>query len=189
MKIKLKYYNLLWIILIATLSCQNYRLSPSEYIQYCNDPENKLIAHQVTDSFEYFIQYRTPEYMAIMELDKSNNPAQLKSSIHEYHGLEYYVLKIKHREVSRLEKSNMNYMSFDFQQSIRMVSLDSIRPVLFQFENTQGISPYYTFSIGFDSSLDSLTDRTIRIDHFKNDKPVVFTIPIQTIRNIPKLKI
>ena len=189
MKSKLIYYSWLFSLILIISSCKQRTLSAEEYIQYCNNPENKLIVQEVTDSFEYFLQYRSPEFMAIMEMGKSVNQFKLTSLINEYQGLEYYTLKIKNKNATSLEKIDMNYMAFEFQQSIRMVSLDSIEPAMFQFENSQGINPYYTFSIAFDIVTDSLHERLIRVDHFKNDKPVLFTIPIQTIRNLPKLKV
>ncbi len=189
MKSKLIYYIWLFSLILLISSCKQRNLSAEEYIQYCNNPENKLIVQEVTDSFEYFLQYRTPEYMAILEHRSSLDKSKLRSLIEEYRGLDYYLLRIKSKYDFGKDKIDMQYMSFDFQGSIKMISLDSLTPALFQFENTQGINPYYTFSIGFDIASDSLFDRPIVIDHFRNDKAVVFNFPKDIIQSLPKLKI
>lgn len=184
----INYYRILGFI-IAITSCQNRTLSSNEYIQYCNNLENNLISKQVTDSFEYYLQFRTPEYMAIMEIGKNFDKQRLKSLINEYKGMEYYLLRIKSKYGFRKENINMQYMSFEFQKAIKMIGLDTITPALFQFENTQGISPYFTFSIGFDIVPDSLFDRSIVVNHFRNDQAVVFNFPKDIFQSLPKLKI
>lgn len=104
MKSKLIYYSWLFSLILIISSCKQRTLSAEEYIQYCNNPENKLIVQEVTDSFEYFLQYRSPEFMAIMEMGKSVNQFKLTSLINEYQGLEYYTLKIKNKNATSLEK-------------------------------------------------------------------------------------
>jgi hypothetical protein len=186
---KLKYLILLVAISGGLVHCTKSQLSAKEYLSYCNSSENGLIVNTETDSFKYSLQYRTPVYQALIESGINYKKEQLGKLVEEYSGLEYYLLTIQSKSMQSKAEPNLKYLSFDLQNAISLWATDTLNPVMFQFENSSGVSPLKKFSLAFEIPRDSIIDRQLIIDHYLNDQRVQLLIPGSAIQNLPNIRL
>jgi hypothetical protein len=186
---KFKYLIILTSISSSLIGCSKIRLSPKDYISHCNNIKNGLIVYAETDSFKYTLQYRTAVYQALIESGIHYKKEQLERQIEEYSGLEYYLLTIQSKSMHSKAEPNLKYLSFDLQNAISLWATDTLKPVMFQFENSSGVSPLKRFSLAFEIPKDSMADRQLIIDHYLDDRSVRLLIPGLAIQNLPNIRL
>lgn len=169
-------YILLFSSAIALSSCGKENLKPSELINWVNDPENGLIQQQSLNHFDFEVLYKPTDYIIALEgrTDQLTEVryAELKSSLE---GLQYLDLKIKSEEGNLdalsggMETQDDYYQRLDYfityaYQDIQLVQgQDTLRPVIYHFERTYGLTPYNTILLGFEET-GIASDRTLIID-------------------------
>jgi len=161
------------------------------YIDYFNNPSTGLSIQQSTLNWIYKLQYRTPEFMALIELGNSNfSTSEFNEIADKYQEIDYYLLTIQGKKSSSFieKKQLINHLSFDFKHQINQVTkYDSIIPVLYHFENGFDALGEFRCLLGFTKQ--GINDKQIAIKFFDNDKNIEFMISSQAIASIPTLDI
>ena len=185
-------YNI--FILFLLMSCSQNQLSKAEYIIYSKDPENGLTTSVETNNWQYSIQYRSAEMMALTELNSDSDVKtdDYEKAIKEYQDMEYYIFDIKSLSSYPMKKeitdSLISHLNFEFRDQILLIEgLDTLRPELYHFENDLQMNNRYRFLTAFQKT--SNQDKTFVIDHFFNDQNVSMTLKEEAFLNIPTLKL
>ncbi|MBP6794321.1 MAG: hypothetical protein KA143_04660 [Saprospiraceae bacterium] len=180
---------LLSLLLVCLCSCDKGNLNANKYLNYFHNPENGLNLLFDTKNFEYNLQYRSPEYMALSESKGSNfTKAQLEELIREYEGMEYFLMNIKSKNY-KMPEMDQQQLAFDFQKHIFLVGSDTILPQMYHFENLQSLGKGYQFLLGFDAELRSGNPIALCIDTFQNDANIQIPFDNNNFANLPKLSL
>lgn len=161
------------------------------YVAYVNDSSNGLFQENETQDWIYHLQYRTAEFMTLIELGGSSLASNVfKEKVENYKDLDYYLLSIKGK--NRITNSHkmkvVDHLSFEFKYQINhVVNIDSMQPILYHFENGLNSFGEYRCLLGFEKQDNS--DRKIVIKNFENDINIEFLITNQAIAAIPTLDI
>jgi hypothetical protein len=176
--------SLLFISVISSLlsitlftSCRQESLHAEGYMQYVEDPGNNLRKSKTIGKYEYILQYRPIEYIAVKESKGNASKPTLERKVRELKGLQYYTLRFstsgKDKDVLTSDLGSkqeyygrVSYLSFDHQNDIYMiVGSDTLRCQLYHFENNYGVAPYASIALGFDDdTMNTAATRTVVID-------------------------
>lgn len=184
-------------------SCAKRALSPPEYISWIDDPENRLTDNKKIDDFEFELQYKPADYLALRELKNQEPTAeQIKEKRKAYENIHYFVFKISTAERDQDVLKAISADAVDYQQYLSyfisgikndfylIEGGDTLSCSFHSHERTYNLEPYSTFLIAFDKSRkEKTTDLTFLYD----DKvlgcgPVQVKIDKSTLESIPAIK-
>ncbi|TND09950.1 MAG: hypothetical protein FD123_632 [Bacteroidetes bacterium] len=170
------------ICVVATifLSCQKEKYKEEkEYLGWVANPANGLHQQANADRVVVDVQYKPLDYQVLLEAHgiKMSGEKQ-ESRKQQLKGMQYYTLKFLPGEkvndvLAYLGDRNggllpvTDRLGYEFQQSIRIYQHGDTLPCqLYHFENMYGISPYVSFSLGFEEqdSTGKYGDRMLEID-------------------------
>lgn len=198
------YFGILLLLVILTTGCKKGALSPEEYMNWLNNPENGLVVTQQSNSFKYSLRYRPYTELGLIEIHEYPTKARLDSIVPHLGGLEYYLLKIEGAERQPdVLKTNLsgeadyydrlNYLTFNFQSDIAIVvNQDTSMCTLYHMERDYGVSPYLKILLAFPiEDTGFVYDRQILIYPRIESSPEImkFSVKKDDILNIPQLKI
>lgn len=183
---KLMKFNIYVLFCFVLYSCSADRIS---YLDYVNDPDHGLVSVQATDNCIYSLQYRTAEFMVLIETgDETVNSREFDAILEEYDDLEYYLLTIKNREPRNTNSNLSQQLNFEFKNEIALsTQMDDINPSLYHFEGGLETFGEYRCLLGFQKLADF--DRLITIRAFDVDSIIQFNISQESISKIPELSI
>lgn len=151
------------ILLFFSVAC-NSKLPIKDLVRFVKQPENGLVQSKSYRAFNYKVEYKPYELVALEAIPTSNlNSKKFKNIAEEYSKLEYYqiiissqnnmdFLKADLSDDSEFE-SRVNYYTSQAQKDIRLlIEGDSISCLAYHFERTFGLTPYNTILIAFDNS-------------------------------------
>ncbi len=149
------------VIVTLGIGCGKKVLTPTEYVTWIENADNGIRIERTNDRFKYQLQLKPPLYIVIRErTGQLHSLDELAGYAKEFDNLQYFTLKIAQRgEPSSSAESiqhfdaDMNYLSYGFQNDIRLIDgCDTLPCILFHHENTGGLTSYDVFSLAFDSS-------------------------------------
>jgi hypothetical protein len=148
--------------------CNKNKLSPEEYVRYLEEEKSGFRVKLSTNDCDYILQYKPTDYIAARELRKEEILEQEISRLRaELDGLQYFTFSIVPKKAStgiKLfsrpagEETNENYLYWSdrMQEDIYLVEgSDTLRPVLFHYEDTYGIKPSADWNIAFERNKQS----------------------------------
>ncbi len=195
---------LLYIVLVISLviqGCGRESLEPSAFIQWVDQPENRLINEKTVGAFKFIAQYRPLDYMVATALVNNHNHFTSVDSLEsKFRNLQYFIIKIGTNTGNRefLQQSvsgkdeyyeRIRYYTSMAQQDILLVDdVDTLPCTLYHFERTYSVSPYNTLLLAFQSTGKAKNKKLIFNDQVLNTGKLIFTFNEDDINNVPKLK-
>lgn len=160
----------MWLL----VSC-SHGLLPADYVKYVESPTNGLKIKQEVNSVSYSLQYEPTDYCVMLEERSFSIPKEtFEAEYNRFKGLEHYVFRIdkggmdslvnKMDDTAKYKKGITEYLDFAIQKDIKLIKgSDTIPCSICQCDANTGISPYYTFSLGFynDNTSSEQPDRTL----------------------------
>ncbi len=197
---------------IAILACSAFglaqcaadpQLTPVQYVNWVENPENGLRVSTAADDFVFTLQYQPIAYnVAREERQPTLSKALLEQETREREGLLYFMfrialangqggslLKYRIQEPGEFEQ-RIAYCASAMQQDFSLaVGTDTLPCLLFHFERTYDIAPYSTFLLGFQKPADPEQDLHLRYtDKLFGLEPVSLTIKAAALHSIPPIK-
>lgn len=179
-------------------------LSPTNYVQWVEDPKNGLKKEKEIKDIVFNLLYQPAEYIICQDRKKESITSdELKKELDAHSELEYYNLKIAAKDANgELLKYNLDrgadykervdYYAFQFEKDIKLITgTDTIPCSIFHFERTYDVAPYSSFLFAFKIPAKSKgKDRTIIIDDkIFNKGTVKFFFSEKRIKTLPKLEV
>lgn len=196
---------LLYIIFLCSIGfcgCSKSELKPNEYIDWFENPDNKMVKKFNQNSLELTCQYETPDFVYLKQNGSENideitfeeNKNELKDLIH---------FKLKFRDTlsnnflrnnyTTLEEFNTKsmYLSYDIQYDLKLVKGNDTLPcVMNHHERTYGSTPYETILIAFQNVENSKSElELIFNDRVFGFGRVKFFFSKDELNEIPELKL
>jgi hypothetical protein len=179
-------------------------LDPQNYMAWCENKENGLIADKQIGNFSFSAFYKTNAYQALKEsidLD-SLNETEFNKTLNEYGDMQYFSFRITDTKGNQeLLKTNLKseseyyarieYLSFKMQDNFKLIDgTDTLKCSLYHFERVYGLAPYATFVLGFPKSKTSEINGKSLVyeDNLFNNGLIYLNIDKETLTNLPKLK-
>lgn len=177
-------------------------LSPAEYISWFKGDENHLRKTQMVNGVQYTLDYRSPEFLALMQEQNENiTKAELDSAMNEISDLIQFRLQIevpgsgkeflKHNLTNESDyEPRVKYFAFDMQKDIYLKTEkgDSIPCSMYHFERTYNVSASSVFLLGFaGAQLEGKTEIIIHEKVFAGQE-IRFVFDPKELKNIPQLK-
>lgn len=177
-------------------------LSPGEYIQWFKSDENHLRKAQTVNGIQYTLEYRSPEFVALLQEQNENiTKTELDSVMQDFSDLLQFRLLIevpgsqqeflKHNLSADADyEARVKYYAFDMQKDITLKTEqgDSIPCAMYHFERTYNVSPSCVFLLGFVSvNTNEKMEITIYDKEIGKEK-IRFVFDPQELKNIPQLK-
>lgn len=198
MKYRLSF---LLLFLVAFYGCNNDVLHPADYVNWLKDESNglKLVRH--IGRYDFELQYKTPEFVALQNLRKTTvdegEVAELKK---RYEDIEQYTFRISSSNQEDLLDENaaddqqygqrLEYFVSYAQDDIYMiVNSDTVECAVYNYERSYGLSPEVTITVGFAKKLlPENSDRSFVFDdHILGTGPVLLTISKKDLSQLPEL--
>ncbi len=188
----------LLLLSITFFGCGEKTLEPKEYVQWVNDPENGLSILKQEGDYKFLLQYQPVSYMVVNELQLEEiTEKQLKENAEAKEGMQYFTLKLSTSQNQPVFSGNWisdsltNYVNYKIQKDFYLLEdySDTIPCKLFHFENTNGMTPFDTFVLGFESNTESVGDKKILFNaNAIGLKWVEMKIDSLSIKNLPKVE-
>jgi hypothetical protein len=181
-------------------------LSPTEYIQWVNDPENNLVVRKELNGIWYELKYTPIDLLALRQLQNERRltPEAFTAAKALLENAQYYTLSIGTTSGIDILKAGtrtdedrtqrLEYFSSKMQKDILLVEgIDTMRCSMYQFENLNGLVTHSNFMLAFperQSRKRSFPDKTFLLfDILFANGLVSMEINGADIRNIPNLDI
>lgn len=173
------------LCLVAISSCTNDK---NAYINYFSDPNNGLSKSHTSANWVYKLQYRTPEYMALIEMEGENLDAT--TILDNYNGMDYFLLTIKSnaQHSNKLNTRVAEKLSFSYKNDIqKIVAQNSIHPELYHFEN--GLSAFGEYRCLFGFIKQNEVAQKLILREIDTDKEIEFNFSEEDISAIPNMSL
>ena len=176
-----------WVVLLLLVAACKTKTSESGYVDYINDPENKITQKIKIGEVEASMKWIPLEYHLLM----SKRRGMVEDSVMQ-EGLYYFNAKFQKIIGEKPAKEKLLYLNFDMQNDfVLLLGKDSITPGICQkIEN--GIAGNYEYMLAFESQEkeESKNDFTV----IYNDKifgigTIAFVYNQDDIKKIPTLNV
>lgn len=172
-----------WIIgLVCVVVACNVKTAEQRYVDYINDPDNKIIQKIKIGEVQATMKLMPADYHGM--INKQANRGQ------DDEGLYYFNAKFDKTVGEKPSKEKILYLDFDMNNDFVMLcGRDSVAPAICQkIEN--GISGSYEYMLAFEKPKDVRGKKDFTV--FYNDKifgigTVAFVYSQDDIKRIPKL--
>jgi len=156
----MKYLFLVLITSILGACGGEAILQPNEYSQWMRNPDNGMLQSKKIQDFEFIAQYKTPEYITVLEEKRNDLEAQLVSNRVAELGTDmaYFNFRIQGKSYPLQQGTSsehefnqrMAYANFGMQEDLKLVEGgDTLDCHLYQFVRNYNVAPYLDFVIGF----------------------------------------
>lgn len=177
-------------------------LSPGEYIEWFKGSENHLRKTQMVNGIQYTLEYRSPEFLALMQEQNENiTKAELDSAMQDFSDLMQFRLQVEvpgsQQEFLKYNlsaeddyESRVKYYAFDMQKDIflKTENGDSISCAMYHFERTYNASPSSVFLLGFANTTTNEKMEITIYDREIGKEKIRFVFDPVELKNIPQLK-
>ena len=164
--------------------CRQGDLTPLEYALWVENPENGLQLEEEQEAFKFSLQYKPVDYTIVNELQKEVIEKEILEKERKLRdGLQYFTFKMStsHNKAvfsgnSTIDDSVKNYLNYKIQKDFFLIEHGDTLPCkLFHYENTNGMSPYDAFVLGFETN---------KNDSVINDKTFLFKAHVVDLNKI-----
>jgi len=185
---------------LALIGCGTGSLEPKEYMGWIENIENGLKKTEKIGDYEFSLQYKPIEYVALVESrDVNIEEETLKSKVAELKDFQYYNLKIMALGAAELLSANiveedeyygrLNYFVTYAQEDIQLIEANDTLPCsLYLFERNYGLANHNNIVLGFKSNNKDADKTVIFNDQVLGTGPVRFKINKEDLLEIPSLK-
>ena len=179
------------VIVFVLVGCQFGDYSETKYVAYMFEPDNGLVVEKFQEDWKISLQYRTKEFMALIEKGKYiMSIDDFDNVVSEYEGHEYYLLKFQYEGepgLKKVVKDSLNrFFQFDFKSSIScVISTDTLNPSMYHYETGGAIDQEYRILLAFEEKV--LSNRQILIGSLIRDR-LKIEISEKALINLPNLK-
>ncbi|MGL4599259.1 MAG: hypothetical protein ACRCYO_17185, partial [Bacteroidia bacterium] len=145
-------------------SCSSKQVDVSSYVEWIDDPAHGLVLQKSIGDIQYSLQYKPLDFVLLQHLQGAQVDADsLKRLRVSYSGMEYFTFRIRSQASSDVlgaglaDEAAKNQRLQYFMDGIRQDFLlvcggDTFPAVLCHYERDYGISPFQTFSLGFETT-------------------------------------
>ncbi len=185
-------------VALSVVSCAKDELPPKEYAQFVESKESGLRVSEMVGRLKFELQYRPIDYVIVNEHRQTSISKEIYNEIKkEVDGMLYFNLKISlisgegQRDLST-DPNLESFAQFALRNQIKLnVGDKSVSPSLYHYESGQGLKPYGTVVLGFESQQITESDLVIIIEQYLEQIPVNVTLTIkqEDLKNIPNLKL
>ena len=148
------------LVVFSLIACKG-KLSPKEYVNKIRSEEMGLVQTLGNENFNFSVQYKPLEYIAIMEQRNNASEETVARRTKELKGLQHYNIKIQSLKGEDVLKSGiqeekeyynrLNYLSTFLKQDLYIIQgKDTLSPALYQFERNYGLAPYAVAVVAFE---------------------------------------
>jgi len=162
----------------------NKTLSPKEYLNWIENPENGFIQEKTINEFTYLALFKPKSYLSLIDLGNIEviDKKKFIATTESYTGMDYFTFKItcnqtneellRYKSGSQEEYFNrLEYFSFKAQNDFYILNgKDTSKCELLHFERSFGLAPILTFVLGFPEVKNKMEDKTLVFEDkiFKN---------------------
>ena len=174
----ISYYVLFLFIIFA--SCRKSEIKPEDFHAWLHDMENGLIREKVIKGFKITALYLPPEYLVMKEIKSLPfvpGEDQTDSLFNYYQNNLTFMLTIapekkgENKDVMFFEvfnetayKKRVQEMNFNIDSYVRLqTGGNTLYPVLHNFENTYGLTPYRNIHLVFQNDADLTGNDTVEL--------------------------
>lgn len=189
---------ILSIVAISFISgCRPGKLSPEAYLQWVEDPENGLQMSREMGGFRIIARMMPEQYWDLKQGSKTNEIEEDSDS-----RIRYFQLRIepKDKETEVLKagindeqtyQERLTYFKYGMQKDLYLVQgTDSLKAVLYHYEQSFGLTPFTTSLIAFEDKIDYPSSQTLVFDDQNlGIGPVKFSFSQATLSQIPQLNL
>jgi len=157
---------LLALCLLLGIACQRNSITPKEFKQWVENPENGLLASKDIGKCIVQLQYAPAEYLALRELYRTGTVSDslFSAECEKKRSMLTFIWKISHKyDSGNILYSDLfrgidyqelvHYFSFGIEKDIKLHNGDKTIPViLHHFERSYGLSPHVTMITAFDAT-------------------------------------
>lgn len=192
--------TLLLVLSVLIVACSKQEvLSPLEYVNWIDNPENKLTKQKEIGDFTFHLTHQPHAYMAFRKLRTQQATEQeVLTTCQDYGEMEYYALKLEsmvQAEPIHLASPDMDYeakvryFSSDFQNDIQMINGDdTLNCSLFHYERYYGLTPYDIATFAFDNVDKTKARQIIVRDELFSTGPLKFYFKKSEFKKIPQIR-
>lgn len=202
----LKLNNIIYIALLALVSCSSKSITPSDYVKYMSNEKNGLAKDQSFDNLFFKASFLTKDYLVCKSVFRGGKieTEEVKKHINDIEDLFYINLKIwssKDKDpfyAGKIDESIYNerivYSNTKIINDFKlMINGDDYACKFVSFEPTHSISSEVTFALAFDKD-PLLKDKDLDIKLIYDDKLfglgiLKFNFNSDDIKNIPTLNL
>ena len=175
-----------WVLIIFLVTGCKAKTSESGYVDYINDPDNKIMQQIKIGEVKASMKWMPAEYRWLM-----NKRMGREADTAVQDGLYYFDAKFEKTTGEKPAKDKLLYLDFDMQKDfVLLMGKDSIMPGICQkIEN--GVSGSYEYMLAFETGKkENGNDFTV----IYNDKifgigTIAFVYNQDDLKKIPKLKV
>jgi hypothetical protein len=191
----------LFIAAMATACYHTESLRAGDYVRWVQDPANGLRVNKQIGDIEYSLQYKPLDFVILQSNGKVFTKSQAAILKKDFEGMEYFTFRLRSLSQNNAleetsdspgdENGRLGHFINNVQDDFTLVAgSDTIPCSLCQYERDYGITPYQTFSIGFNKQANSYKGNFTLIysDQVMGTGPVSITIDASAIENIPHLQ-
>jgi hypothetical protein len=177
-----------WLVVILCISGCNHKTGERQYLDYLNDPDNKILQTIKVGEVYASMKWMPKQYRQMIEKRGGND---IDNSSDE--GLFYFDAKLEKTTGEKPTKEKTLYLNFDIQKDfVLLAGTDSIAPAICQkVEN--GIAGSYEYMLAFEKPRGYQMEKDRSFSVIYNDKlfgigTIAFVYDKEDIKKIPKLK-
>jgi len=149
------------LILISIMGCSSSELSVAQYMIWMEDVANNYKIQKQLDDFDYQVQYKTPEYMAIKDIGTEMlTEKTFQKQKNKYDDMYFFDLILSSGKYPNLLKAGANkevyysrirYYTTEVAKDINLISgSDTLNFAMVHFERSYGITPYIKLVLAFE---------------------------------------
>lgn len=182
-------------IFLLLLVCGCNQVTPQQFVDYVNNPENGFVKVQKADKYTFKVQYLPPDYIALqylipsIETNFEKTKEQADSSLH-------FKLTICLEDSiptdikSDLYKQKVKYLTNDFiENCILITDRDTILPIIHHYETNPNIRPCENVMFAFENTKNLKPEKIIIIAPLYSKKPLEFEVQEIKRLKIPTIKL
>jgi hypothetical protein len=171
-----------WATGLVLLTACNHKTVEQRYVDFINDPDNKIVQKIKVGNVEAVMKWVSPQYQKLISKNKMETQDD---------GFFYFNAKFNKKSSDKPSKEKITYLDFDMQNDFVLSSgINSIAPAICQkIEN--GITGSYEYILAFEKPAGN-NEKDFTVVY--NDKifgmgTIAFAYNYADIKKIPELKL
>lgn len=190
-----KFYSCLLFLGIILIGCGE-SLTPMEFTNYINNPENGFVKKQSANNYSFELQYLPPDYIALRYVFSGieNDFEKIKEQSDSILNFKLTLCNLDSVPVdnkSEVYQTRINFLMNSFSQHCVLLTdnQDTLFPVLSHYERNANVKPCENVLFAFENSKDLVPNKLILKAPVYANKPLIFDISKINTLHIPKIKL